>query len=210
MSDFETLPAEPPYAAAQREVQRRLGRCLIRLQQYERLLKSMLAYRELDGDPAQLRAVVKARMTAIKTLGPLIEEFTKNALQLNSQGPRKAAPKRKASDKARIRMTQTIAVSPENHKVICAQLAELLALRNHLVHHFVAASDLWSESGCAQAASYLEESFRAIDAHYLSLREMSTAANALLAELSHQLTDELTQAESISSTSQQPLRRYDA
>ena len=34
---------------SQRDVQRLLGRCMLRIQQYERLLKAMLAHHEVDG-----------------------------------------------------------------------------------------------------------------------------------------------------------------
>ena len=39
----------------QREVQRLLGRCLLRLQQYERLLKALVAHHELAG-PMQVES----------------------------------------------------------------------------------------------------------------------------------------------------------
>jgi hypothetical protein len=69
---------EPSYAVLQREVHRKLGRCLIRIQQYELLLKEMVAKREVSGmlfsAPAQLAA--STSNAATKTMGQLVGELT--------------------------------------------------------------------------------------------------------------------------------------
>ncbi len=52
----EALPAR------QREVQRLLGRCLLRLQQYERLIKAIVAHHELTGPPHALETIRAARV----------------------------------------------------------------------------------------------------------------------------------------------------
>lgn len=46
----------------QRDVQRKLGRCLIRLQQYEILLKALVAHGDIAGPPAGLQAVRDAQV----------------------------------------------------------------------------------------------------------------------------------------------------
>lgn len=45
----ETTAPQAGSADLQREVQRLLGRCMLRLQQYERLLKAIVAHHELAG-----------------------------------------------------------------------------------------------------------------------------------------------------------------
>ncbi|MBO9717586.1 MAG: hypothetical protein J7507_12445, partial [Pseudoxanthomonas sp.] len=64
-------------AAQQREVQRLLGRCLLRVQQYERLLKSLLAHREIAGPLHMLETNLADRIqeTSRKTLGALAQEL---------------------------------------------------------------------------------------------------------------------------------------
>jgi hypothetical protein len=52
----------------QREVQRLLGRCLVRLQQYERLMKSILAHHELSGPLHQLEAQRVERLESFATV----------------------------------------------------------------------------------------------------------------------------------------------
>ena len=61
----------------QREVQRLLGRCLLRLQQYERLLKALVAHHELAGPMHSLEGLRDARIqdAATRTLGTLIGRF---------------------------------------------------------------------------------------------------------------------------------------
>ena len=62
---------EPSYAALQREVQRKLGRCLIQIQQYELLLKEIVTKREitavLGSTPAQRANTESTTATATAT-----------------------------------------------------------------------------------------------------------------------------------------------
>src|SRR3546814_10988678 len=66
-------PDRDDIATPQREVQRLLGRCLIRIQQYERLLKAIVALQEISGPTQTLPHAIDARRaeTSDKTLGPL-------------------------------------------------------------------------------------------------------------------------------------------
>ena len=52
----------------QHEVQRLLGRCMLRLQQYEGLMKALLAHHELSGFAAELQSRQAARVTALATV----------------------------------------------------------------------------------------------------------------------------------------------
>src|SRR3546814_15168102 len=67
-------PDRDDIATPQREVQRLLGRCLIRIQQYERLLKAIVALQEISGTTQTLPHAIEARRaeTSDKTLGTLI------------------------------------------------------------------------------------------------------------------------------------------
>ncbi len=59
-----TANSDEALQALQREVQRLLGRCLLRLQQYERLIKAIMADYEISGPAHALEEVRAARMTA--------------------------------------------------------------------------------------------------------------------------------------------------
>ena len=71
-----TVRAEPE--ELQHQVQRKLGRCLLRIQQYERLMKSLLASHELAGPASELEAIraKRADVLATKSLGQLVGELT--------------------------------------------------------------------------------------------------------------------------------------
>lgn len=71
------LPTEESLQALQREVQRLLGRCLLRLQQYERLIKAIVAHHDIAGPAHALESIRAERIadTATKTLGTLVGYF---------------------------------------------------------------------------------------------------------------------------------------
>src|SRR3546814_17142543 len=67
-------PDRDDIATPQREVQRLLGRCLIRIQQYERLLKAIVALQAISGTTQTLPHAIDSRRaeTSDKPLGTLI------------------------------------------------------------------------------------------------------------------------------------------
>jgi hypothetical protein len=71
-------PDSSRLAELQRAVQLKLGDCIWRLQQYERLLKAMVANTDLAGEPAQLKALRDAQVASVHktTLGGLVSLFT--------------------------------------------------------------------------------------------------------------------------------------
>ncbi len=66
---------DDPRPELQRNVQRLLGRCMLRLQQYERLMKALLAHYELTGPLDTLEAQRAARIEKLsdKSLGILVK-----------------------------------------------------------------------------------------------------------------------------------------
>lgn len=61
-------------ADTQRLMQQTLGRCLLRIQQYEKLLKTMLARSQLQGPSIEIGRLQEERTASVqsKTLGQLI------------------------------------------------------------------------------------------------------------------------------------------
>lgn len=57
----------------------------------------------------------------------------------------------------------------ENFKLTKQRLADLVDLRNELVHHFIEKHDIMTSSGCQTAESYLDECFKNINDHYQEL-----------------------------------------
>ncbi|MBB3196893.1 OST-HTH/LOTUS domain-containing protein [Roseateles terrae] len=160
-------------AELQRAVQLKLGGCLLRLQQYERLLKAMLANTDLAGEPAQLQALRDARVASVHktTLGGLVSLFTGGYLLAEEGGAPAAETDDKApGDKLWFSFQQRMEMSAERHEAITAELKELVDLRNELVHHLLERFDLGQLDRCEAAVAYLDASRATIDRHYQTLR----------------------------------------
>lgn len=64
----------------QREVQRLLGRCLLRIQQYERFIKAIVAHHEICGPLSSLDAIRSVRIAdaSTKSLGLLVGKLVES------------------------------------------------------------------------------------------------------------------------------------
>jgi len=180
---------EPSYAALQREVQRKLGRCLIQIQQYELLLKEIVAKREitavLGSTPAQ-RANTEsttATATATKTMGQLVGELTDKYFQPTFPEAGQSPPESDADadddehPAGWMRVSMRVSMPPDAHAQLTGELQELVDLRNDLVHHFVEGQDLMSEEGCIAADMYLIDCNAEIDRHLVSLQGWAASMN---------------------------------
>lgn len=59
---------------------------------------------------------------------------------------------------------------PERYERTRQGLAELVAMRNELAHHFLERFNNWTEAGCQEADAYLSACYDRIDRHYVELR----------------------------------------
>lgn len=172
----EPTPIEPDFAAPQREVQRMLGRCMLRLQQYEILAKALVGHRELSGTAGTMHEVQakNVALAAGKTLGQLVGELTGTFLKpAQPELDSKAAESddRFGDDQqAWFRFSSAIELPPEHYQKLTQDLAELVKMRNDLVHHFIERFDVFSIGGCLAADSYLQGCYESIDGHFLTLR----------------------------------------
>jgi len=162
----------------QYQVQRKLGRCMLRLQQYERLLKAMVAGMAVEGPIEQLPAT-RARQEAgasDKSLGALVRMFTSSHLTAApSEGVKAEAEDSgsgcQSSDIAWASMRFNISMSPERYGQTKDGLAELVALRNDLVHHLIERFDIFDENGCREAVTHLDTCYEQIDGHVERLKD---------------------------------------
>ena len=166
-----------PIKFLQLEMQQKLGRCMLRLQQYERLLKSMVAGMALEGPFEQLQAT-RARQVASasdKSLGTLVRMFTGSHLTFapseSEKEPGDTSSGAQSAGVAWASMRFSISMSPERYEQTKAGLAELVALRNDLVHHLIERFDISDESGCCAAATHLDACYEQIDAHFERLKD---------------------------------------
>ncbi|WP_156116537.1 OST-HTH/LOTUS domain-containing protein [Massilia sp. 9096] len=163
---------ESAVAVLQHEVQRKLGCCMLRLQQYERLLKAVLPSMAVAGPPEQLQAVQGKQALSMRnrTLGSLVGMFTEQHLTAASAdiqvGPDEdTGANGQTSDASWASIRFTISMSPERHAQTKAGLVELVNLRNDLVHHLIERFDISDASGCRAASSHLDSCYQRIDGH---------------------------------------------
>lgn len=152
----------------QREVQRLLGRCMLRLQQYERLMKTLLAHHELAGPVDTLEAQRESRVQKLsdKSLGILVKAlFETYAVPEGFE--RELIPEdRVPTDRISMAFSFRIAMPPERLAEVRTSVEELVAMRNELVHHLIERFDLWSDEGCEAAIRHLEQCYERIDLHH--------------------------------------------
>lgn len=175
----------------QHEVQRRLGRCMLRLQQYERLLKAVLPSMAVAGPPEELQAVQDKQALRIRnrTLGALVGIFTDHHLTVAGADPQvvteeDASASSRSFDAPWASIRFAIAMSPERHAQTKAGLAELVNLRNDLVHHLIERFNIFDEDGCRAASSYLDSCYERIDGHCQLLKTWTTTLSESKARIS--------------------------
>jgi len=174
---------EPSYAALQREVQRKLGRCLIRIQQYELLLKELVAKREVSAilgrNPVPLAEPSPTATT--RTMGQLVGELTDKYFQPTLLDSGETQPEASSDDNEHpagwAGVRRSVSMSPDSHAKLIEELQELVDLRNDLVHHFVEVQDLVTEEGCIAADMYLQHCYTEIDRHLVSLQGWAASSN---------------------------------
>lgn len=167
----DDLSDEDPRPELQRNVQRLLGRCLLRIQQYERLLKAMLTHHELAGPVETLEAqrLERADKLAEKSLGTLVKSLFETYV-VPEGFERDMLPDGKTpTDRVSMAFSFRMSMSAEHWSTTKAAIEELVGLRNSLVHHLIEKYDVWTEEGCVNAVRHLEDSYERIDRHVLEL-----------------------------------------
>jgi OST-HTH/LOTUS domain len=160
--------------AHQDEVSRLIGRCILRLQQYENQLKAILAHYEIAGRPEDLEAAISTRNAerSHQTLGTLVRELVGSVLDSGEPGEVPDKDGTQAVDGApTVRITLRLGLSEEEHARTEAELRDLVELRNDLVHHFMERHDLFSPDGCRIAQAELVASCDRIGRHLERLRD---------------------------------------
>lgn len=155
----------------QRDVQRRLGRNLIRLQQIERLLKSMIADQCIEsttiapGERSPGQSTVEK-----KTLGQVRDMYFDTVVVPEGYPEKDWAP----PDLTRpvFRATFNVVMAADQRAAHLKEWDELVELRNLLVHHFLENQDLWTGDGCINASDYLDACYDKINRHYTDLMQM--------------------------------------
>ncbi len=148
-----------------------LGRCLLRLQQYEGLLKAIVAHHELAGPAHSLEGIRDGRIqeAATKTLGTLIGKLLDSYVVADG-AEREILGDDTPADVISFGFRMSIKMTAEDYARTRDGLKELVDLRNGLVHHFIERYNLGQSDGCTAAREHLLACYARIDGHYEQLR----------------------------------------
>lgn len=164
---------EDPRPELQRDVQRLMGRCLLRLQQYERLMKAMLAHHELGGPMDELEAQRAARVEkfADKSLGTLVKALFENYVVVEGTDKPVLNDAKVPTDRISMSFQFRMEMAEERRAEVKAAIDDLVLMRNELVHHLIERFDVWTDQGCVAAVEHLNQCYERIDRHYEELRQ---------------------------------------
>lgn len=175
---------EPTLDQLQREIQRKLGRNILRLQQCEYLAKQLIVGHKVSGSsPEDVEHRLAGRHTKYSTqsLGPVIDELKKSYLATTSQDATNANFQGNGDEKDDAIVfgyLHQLQFSPERYAEVCTELEELRSLRNDLVHHFIERFEFGNAAGCQQAIAYLDSSYATIDERFTTLAGWAESANS--------------------------------
>jgi hypothetical protein len=164
-----------PVEVAQLEMQRHLGRCLLRLQQYEHLLKAMVATTSLSGHPTELAELQAQQVEEVRalTLGALVRLFARDYLVDNErQCDVSDAPDdclEQGENLVSFKISYAMEMSSEDYKQTVGAMTELRDMRNELVHHLIKRFDIADEAGCVAGTLHLQSCYARIDGHLKQL-----------------------------------------
>lgn len=159
----------------QKEVQRKLGRNLMRLQQCELLLKHLAIEQEISGTASELTHIKETRHNAYsgKSMGLVIKELTGGYIRQATPESEAEQEEGAPSDASQpwVKVNFSVQMSPEKFNRTLEQLSELVTLRNEMVHHFLERFDISTEAGCRAADGHLDELLTQIDRHFERFRQ---------------------------------------
>lgn len=158
----------------QYEVEWLLGNCVLRLQEFERLMKAMLAGHKLAGSIETLQAsrIGRQEQFATMTLGTLVKSLFESVVRgKGSGGCELSAGADQTPNKADIAIRLGLSMSDEDRAEVKAAIESLVAMRNGLVHHFLDRFDLQSDDGCQAAIAHLAHCRERAEEHFAQLQD---------------------------------------
>ncbi len=160
-----TTQPDDALISAQHEVQRLLGLCLLRLQAYERGVKVLLTEHRTAFDASARPLPGSVPDIRQKTLGALVGELLGSVLVAHGQGRQTLADDADFAFLFQLGFSEIDLTSTE------ADLRDLVALRNRLVHHFLDENDLSTQEGCRTAQLALTTALDRVGTAYGELRQ---------------------------------------
>jgi len=158
------------------EVFRLLGKMIVNLQNYERMLKTLVSSSNVHflplpdhaGDPFEPSRSRVSRMT----LGMLAREFATGTMALDEE-----APDGHFGFRFRIQSEGPIL------EMLDQDIRKLVQIRNDLAHHFTAMFDLSTTAGCESAIAHFEEITPFVHEQYQRMRGWVSVLLGAMTEL---------------------------
>ncbi|TDP74049.1 hypothetical protein DES47_10195 [Roseateles toxinivorans] len=158
---------------------------MLRLQQYERLMKTLLVHHELAGpvDTLEAQLVARQEKLADKTLGTLVKVLF-DTYAVPEGYERELLPEDKTpTDRISLAFSFRLTMPPEQLAQTRAAIEELVTLRNELVHDLIERFDVWTEDGCTAAIKHLETCYERIDRHHGELADWAMSVDEARAKV---------------------------
>lgn len=170
----------------QHEVQMKLGGIVLRVQQYELLLRQLLEFSDIAVVASKSAASGFTRPNGQKvaklSLGNLIGRLERFVLRTTDFPPDESLP----ADVLGFRTRFALQVTPETLTTIKKNLRAMVATRNKIVHRLSALHDLTTEAGCDNAIYLLDSARAGVDREFEELQrinEVRAASNQHLIDL---------------------------
>mgnify|MGYP006204756693 CR=1 FL=1 len=171
----------PTCPLTQHEVQRLLGRCMLRLQQYEQLMKTLLAHHEIAGPVDKLEAHRSSRVEKLsdKSLGHLVKALFETYVVPDGFERELLPESSTPTDQVSFAFSLRVTMEPDRLAEVRDAVEELVKERNNLVHHLIEQFDLWTDDGCTAAIIHLTATYDRIDKHYGELEAWAKQMDAV-------------------------------
>ena len=184
--DREKTQTVPDSGCTKSDVEHLFGKCILRFQAFELLMKAMVAQHRVSGSIAQLKDSLtrQAGDTQRKTMGLLVGDLMTSFLV--PEGQEGLSDETVELSGSSFTILQQIVLPPDEFARIEAEHRDLVALRNYLVHHFLEEHDLRSEAGCHGAREALVVALDRVTRAYNDLSGLAlenAAAGKAMAEL---------------------------
>ena len=176
-SENEMTLSDIAAPATRQDVEHLFGRCLLRFQAFELLMKSMLEGHFVSGSIARPEDALTRQIddTRRKTMGLLVGDMMGSLLVPAGQEGSPDVIEEASGSSFAIRLQ--IALPFEVLARIETEHRALVALRNSLVHHFLEEHDLGSEAGRDVARQALAAALDRISHAYSDLHELALEIN---------------------------------
>lgn len=168
---------------------RKIGRNVVNLQRFERMLKLIIVRSDVQGYASELARVHhnKAKNIDRQSLGLLVHEFFNTVY---SNGPSNDDPVNEF-DEIWMSLSFRIESDEESINNRKRELAELVEERNLLIHHWLADLDFDLVEDCEKLISLLDEQDNRLKPHYQSLMRLLGNIHEAQQRLSKQLENHL-------------------